>query len=506
MDNGNEIQKYIIELYGNEYQNNGIFNNIDKSLIEKWRDKDKKVIIQMENTINNIKKYLDISDRKILALNCGAFLIDDGYDNNTDKIWNGKGVKAITINDYNNLNTEEKQKTIPVCPGDELQYFGAFGLNWATHNGIYMGTDNINKFGKIIEVDSHIQPTKKNRVYSLTLMMALGYICGSINCYRELDGFTHHYIGNDAIENGPCRPTSIVENINRYSRKKILERSIKALKIKIWEYNIQTANCETFTKFIVSGEWFEDNFFYVRILENLIEAYLKDYKDSNEITEIYKLLIIIFNKTPQNDIQDKIFKLLKNINKKIVENENVEFKEFFYSLDKIGLDLINNKNQIKKYKNVDISFDNSTGRKRRATAAPVCYTEKAVLSGSEFEESEEEDPVEEEDEEEVVMAPEEESEEASEEEVPPFGPPPVITAPDNSNGKIKVNEDSRDFTIQNAIVINKKDKYKENESSYKEIINNQDILINELKKINKKIDKNRIQLLEIINKLIDKIN
>ena len=427
--------KYANTLYGTKYQNTGIFSNINPDVIEEWRDQDKAVIKEMETTIKNIEQYLDISDRKVLALKCGAFLIDDGYDSVTDKIWKGKGVKAITINDYNNLNTEEKQKAVPVCPGDELQYYGAFGLNWAIHTGIYMGTDNANKFGKMIEVDSHIQPKIKNRVYSLALMMALGYICASINCYRNLDGFTHHYVLFDAIENGPRRPTSIVKNINKYSRKEILDRSIKALKIKIWEYNIQTANCETFTKFIVSGEWIEDKFFYVRILENLVEAYLKDYKNSNEITDIYKLLIIIFNKTKQNEIQDKIFVLLKNINKKLVENGDIEFKDFFQSLDNIGIDLINNKNQIKKYINLDVVFN-------------------------------------------------------------------------NSNGEIKVDKDSGDLNIQNATIINKESKYNQNNMSYKEILNNQDILINELKKINKKIDKidKKTQLLGIINKLIDKIN
>ncbi len=428
--------EYANTLYGTKYQNKGIFANIHPNIIEEWRNKDEKVIKEMEITIKNISQYLDISDRKVLALKCGAFLIDDGYNSTTDKIWNGKGVKAITINEYNNLNTEEKQKAVPVCPGDELKYYGAFGLNWANHNGIYIGTDNVNKFGKIIEVDSHIQPTMENRIYSLSLMLALGYICGSINCYRELDGFTQHYIGNDPIENGPHRPTSIVENKNKYSRKEILDRSIKALKIKIWEYNIQKANCETFTKFIVSGEWIEDNFFYVKILENLVETYLKNYKQSNGITEIYKLLIIIFNKTNKKDIQDIIFKLLKNINKQLVENDNIEFKAFFKSLDNIGLDLINNKNQIKKYKDIDIIFD-------------------------------------------------------------------------NSNGEIKVDKDSGDLNIQNATIINKESKYKQNNMTYKEILNNQDILINELKKINKKIDKidkNKTQFLEIINKLIDKIN
>jgi predicted hydrocarbon binding protein len=458
MEINNQIQKYIIELYGDEYQNNGIFKNIDTNLIEEWREKDIDVIKEIENTIINIEKYFDISDRREMALKCGAFLMDDGYNIDTDKIWNGQGTKAITISEYNKLNEEEKKKTTPVCPGDELKYFGAFGLNWATHNGIYMGTDNIKKFGKIIEVDSHIQPTIENRVYSLTLMMALGYICGSINCYRDLEGFTHHYIGNNPVKNGPRRPTTIVNNLYKYNIKEILNRTIKALKIKIWEYNIQTANCETFTRFIVTGKWIEDSFFYIRILENIFESYLNNYKDSNEISEIYKFLIIIFNKTNKEDIKGIIYKLLKNINKNLVENGNVEFKNFFESLNIIGLDIINNKNQIEKYKNIDLSFN-------------------------------------------------------------------------NPNGKIEFKEDNKDLNIKNAIVINKqevirqkeiyntilknqnflirKQEEENQERRYNTILRNQNNLINDIHKLNKKIEKlEKIEnnYLKLIYKLLSKIN
>ena len=140
-------------LYGDKHQNNCIFYHIDKELIEKWKEEDKKYIIEIENNINQIEKYFHIKDRRELASKCGNFLIDDGYNKKNDKLWKGQGKKPITINEYKKLSIKEKLKAIPICPGDELQYFGAFGLNWATHNGIFMGTSNPNGFGKIIVED-----------------------------------------------------------------------------------------------------------------------------------------------------------------------------------------------------------------------------------------------------------------------------------------------------------------------------------------------------------------
>ena len=357
MDN-NQIIKYKEEIYGIKYQNSGIFNNIEKKLIQTWREKDRTTIEDLYITTKNIEQYLHIDNRLELAIKCGAFLMDDGYNKENDKIWKGKGNKAITINEYQQLSTENKKKTIPVCPGDEVQYYGAFGLHWGTHTGIYMGTDNSSEYGKIIEVDSNIQPDLENRIYSFSLMMALGYICGKIICDRDLNSFTFHYHGNDPIIDGPKRPTSVIENQSKYTKIEIIKRAIKTLEIKKWEYNIQNGNCETFTKFIITGQWNEDSFFYVRILENLFESHIKNYTNSNEITEIYKFMIIAFNKTESIDVQKNIFKIIQNINKNLVENETIEISDFIKDLNNNGLNIIRNINKIKTYKNLKFNLNN----------------------------------------------------------------------------------------------------------------------------------------------------
>ncbi len=220
------------------------------------------------STLKSIKKSINTYfDKKKLsyALECGAFFIDDMY--------NGKmGSKAITISQYNSLPAELKEKARPVIPGDEISYTGAFGMDNASHHGIYMGTNSKSKVGLTIEVDGMFPTLSHSEFYyTLIMMSAIGGGAGLIRCYRNLNEFTfkkdivigkHDTTDDDStiiyddkftlnrdmikVETPNLDPDYIYES---------LTRAIDGLICKIWEYNPITSNCEHFAKICVTRKF-----------------------------------------------------------------------------------------------------------------------------------------------------------------------------------------------------------------------------------------------------------
>ena len=165
-------------LYGQNTQNLGIYDTVKKDVFQKLRTSENddvhiklclNIAKQSRENFNKINsKSNNFNKRLAYALENGAFFIDDTY--------NGKiGSKAITINEYNSLTPELKEKARPVIPGDEISYTGAFGMETASHHGVYMGTNSKDKVGLTIEVDGMF-PTLSHSEFFYTLIISLIYI------------------------------------------------------------------------------------------------------------------------------------------------------------------------------------------------------------------------------------------------------------------------------------------------------------------------------------------
>lgn len=249
------------KLYGTNTQNLGIYDTVKTDVFNELRTH--------ENDNEHIKLYLSIAkmvktnlknnETKLsCALKYGAFFIDDMY--------NGKlGSKAITINEYNNLPPELKEKARPVIPGDEISYTGAFGMENASHHGIYMGTNSKSKVGLTIEVDGMFPTLSHSEFfYTLIMMSAVGGGAGLIRSYRNLNEFTFkNDIFNSKNDTTDDDSTIIYDDKFNLNRNMIivetpnldpnyiyetLTRTIDGLICKIWEYNPVTSNCEHFAK------------------------------------------------------------------------------------------------------------------------------------------------------------------------------------------------------------------------------------------------------------------
>jgi hypothetical protein len=262
-------------LYGQNTQNLGIYDTVKKDVFQKLRTSENddvhiklclNIAKQSRENFNKINsKSNNFNKRLAYALENGAFFIDDTY--------NGKiGSKAITINEYNSLTPELKEKARPVIPGDEISYTGAFGMETASHHGVYMGTNSKDKVGLTIEVDGMFPTLSHSEFfYTLIMMSSIGGGAGLIRCYRNLNEFTfksdifngkHDTTDNDSTiiyedkfisnrnmivaESPNLDPNYIYETLNR---------AVNGLICKIWEYNPITSNCEHFAKLCVTRKF-----------------------------------------------------------------------------------------------------------------------------------------------------------------------------------------------------------------------------------------------------------
>jgi hypothetical protein len=276
-------------LYGPNTQNLGLYDTVKKDVFNKLRTQENddahiklclniakqvkenfsKINLNIEKDLtvkkNLLLKLLDNRKRLAYALENGAFLIDDMY--------NGKmGSKAITINEYNNLPDDLKEKARPVIPGDEISYTGAFGMDNASHHGVYMGTNSKSKLGWVIEVDGMFPTLSHSEFYyTLIMMSAIGGGAGLIRCYRNLNEFT--FMDDIGISKTDTTDddSTIVYDDNFTSKRKLikaespnlipdyiyetLNRAINGLICKIWEYNPITSNCEHFSKVCVTRKF-----------------------------------------------------------------------------------------------------------------------------------------------------------------------------------------------------------------------------------------------------------
>jgi len=277
-------------LYGPSTQNLGLYDTVKKDVFNKLRTQENddahiKLCLNIAKQVKenfskidlNLKKNFDVKKNLLLklldnrkrlayALENGAFLIDDMY--------NGKmGSKAITIYEYNNLPDNLKEKARPVIPGDEISYTGAFGMDNASHHGVYMGTNSKDKIGLTIEVDGMFPTLSHSEFYyTLIMMSAIGGGAGLIRCYRNLNEFTFNKdIASDFKHDTTNNDSTIIyEDQFTSSRKMILaespnldpnyiyetlNRAVNGLICKIWEYNPITSNCEHFAKLCVTRKF-----------------------------------------------------------------------------------------------------------------------------------------------------------------------------------------------------------------------------------------------------------
>jgi hypothetical protein len=263
-------------LYGSNAQNLGIYDTVKKDVFQQLRTSENddahiKLCLTIAKLVKeNFRKFNSINDDKSkrlsYALENGAFFIDDMY--------NGKmGSKAITINEYNSLTPELKEKARPVIPGDEISYTGAFGMDNASHHGVYMGTNSKDKIGLTIEVDGMFPTLSHSEFYyTLIMMSAIGGGAGLIRCYRNLNEFTFNKdIASNAKHDTTNNDSTIIyEDEFTSSRKMILaespnldpnyiyetlNRAVDGLICKIWEYNPITSNCEHFAKICVTRKF-----------------------------------------------------------------------------------------------------------------------------------------------------------------------------------------------------------------------------------------------------------
>jgi hypothetical protein len=286
-----------INLYGQNTQNLGLYDTVKKDVFQKLRTSENddahiklclNIAKQSRKNFNKINykttKYFTTSKSKYLsmgksfskaynfnkrvayALENGAFFIDDMY--------NGKmGSKAITINEYKSLTPSLKDKARPVVPGDEISYTGAFGMESASHHGIYMGTNSKDKIGLTIEVDGMFPTLSHSEFfYTLIMMSAIGGGAGLIRCYRNLNEFTfkkdiatdfkHDTTDNDSTiiyeDEFTSNRNMILAESHNLDPKYIYEtlnRAVNGLICKIWEYNPITSNCEHFAKLCVTRKF-----------------------------------------------------------------------------------------------------------------------------------------------------------------------------------------------------------------------------------------------------------
>jgi hypothetical protein len=276
-------------LYGPSTQNLGLYDTVKKDVFNKLRTQENddahiKLCLNIAKQVKenfskidlNLKKNFDVKKNLLLklldnrkrlayALENGAFLIDDMYD--------GKmGSKAITINEYNNLSDDLKEKARPVIPGDEISYTGAFGMDNASHHGVYMGTNSKSKLGWVIEVDGMFPTLSHSEFYyTLIMMSAIGGGAGLIRCYRNLNEFT--FMGDVGISKTDTTDddSTIIYDDNLTSKRKLIKaespnlipnyiyetltRAVDGLICKIWEYNPITSNCEHFAKVCVTRKF-----------------------------------------------------------------------------------------------------------------------------------------------------------------------------------------------------------------------------------------------------------
>lgn len=266
-----------INLYGQSTQNLGLYDTVKKDVFNKLRTSENddahiKLCLNIAKQVReNFKQFNAISNDKsrrlAYALENGSFLIDGTYD---DKI----GSKAITINEYKSLTDDLKSKARPVVPGDEISYTGAFGIDSASHHGVYMGTNSKDKIGWVIEVDG-MYPllTHSEFFYTLIMTFSIGGGAGSIRCYRNLNEFTFMAdIGYNNNKTDKTANDSTIAYEDKFTSKRkrliaespnldpeyiyeTLNRAINGLICKIWEYNPITTNCEHFAKLCVSRKF-----------------------------------------------------------------------------------------------------------------------------------------------------------------------------------------------------------------------------------------------------------
>jgi hypothetical protein len=210
---------------------------------------------------------------------------------------------AISYNKY--VGLPDKEVAIGVCPGDEVICNGAFGNSKATHHAIYIGhklipeggeNDSSDSLGQVIEVEGNLGSTIEQKLYSIALMGPDFKACpGFIQMIRNMDGFTSDFNDEDKWNNmidklnredkglieeieikknkfldnsklgniidssyGPRRPTRVNSHDSENDIGGIINRienSIKALEYKQWAYNIKDSSCETFAKYITTGEF-----------------------------------------------------------------------------------------------------------------------------------------------------------------------------------------------------------------------------------------------------------
>ena len=265
MSNSSELK--CRNLYGQNKQNLGLYDTVKKDVFNKLRtaENDDKHIKQClsiaKNAMDNFKKITTGSDtdKKLkYALENGAFLIDDTY--------NGEpGSRAITIDEYNRLTDELKEKARPVVPGDEVSYLGAFGMSNASHHGVYMGTNSKTKVGLVMEVDGMFPTLSHSEIfYTLIMMFGIGGGAGTIRCYRSLNEFTFKkdvfnskndttdddstLTYDDKLTSSRNRIIAETPNLEPEYIYKSLQLAVDGLICKIWEYNPFTSNCEHFAK------------------------------------------------------------------------------------------------------------------------------------------------------------------------------------------------------------------------------------------------------------------
>jgi hypothetical protein len=191
------------------------------------------------------KKEGEESARMKLASKCGCFLYNNDY---------------ITCNAFKQLPKKEQLKAIPYIPGDEVYTLGAFGIPSASHHGVYVGTNDCDKTGMVIEVDSLLDPSKPSILFDVLQMLVIGGVSGIIRIYRDLSrrpkereddngGFFGVWLppyGNDSRD----KILQINHNKTTGNPNEVLDNTIKSLTCKFYEYSAIASSCEHFAKYI----------------------------------------------------------------------------------------------------------------------------------------------------------------------------------------------------------------------------------------------------------------
>ena len=299
-----------------EKLNEKIEEDNDGATIEMLKNMQSPFETYTQSFMSEKEKLGEDNARINLAKKCGCFFVDNNF---------------ISSNQY--ITSGEPAGAIPYIPGDEIYSKGAFGQEQASHHGTYLGTDDINKTGMTIEVDSLLGDLEGIMfVKALIQMLAVGGFMGIIRVYRDLSrdpgsdsgspgGFFGHWetSGKD-IRN--LEPVKVYMNKTTSRPIEIITKSIKALQCKTYEYNLFTSSCEHFAKYL-SSERFE-----TEQVGNILGEVVDSIRSHDIGSDAKRYLEIVkgINITPDMIEKMNANVLLYNVISIFKNNENVKSK------------------------------------------------------------------------------------------------------------------------------------------------------------------------------------